>query len=167
MAHELQEEAKRRSEQRGADPSWLALCGAATTYQWNVVGLSERSRSVQELGQHLLGNGCRRLGASFSEDEVAEAVAEERKAEVRVLSAAGRGHSLRTYGFGSGRLNDSAIGILEWQGETWLCASMAQQAVPTGMALPCVMDVIVFVFGLSIALSWSLFCVCFCLCLYL
>ncbi len=118
MAHEQQEEAKRRSEQRGADPAWLALCGAATTYHWNVVGLSQQSRSVQELGQHLLGNLSSRLGASWSVDDVAEAVAEDRKVEVRVLSAVGRGHSLRTYGFGSGRNKDSSVGILEWQGET-------------------------------------------------
>jgi hypothetical protein len=85
LAKEQQEEAKRWSAQRGADPSWLALCGAATSHQWNVVGLADQSRSVQELGQHLLGSGCSRLGVSLSVDELAEVVADERKVEVRVL----------------------------------------------------------------------------------
>jgi hypothetical protein len=120
LAKEQPEEAKRRSAQRRADPSWLALCGTATSHHWNVVGPADQSRSVQELGQHLLGSGCSRLGVCLSVDELAEAVAEERKVEVRVLSVAGSGHSLRTYGSSAGRMEESLIGILEWQGETWL-----------------------------------------------
>jgi hypothetical protein len=49
-------------------------------------------------------------------DELAEAVAKERKVEVQVLSVAGRGHSLRTYGSSAGRMEDPRIEILEWQG---------------------------------------------------
>ncbi len=58
VTQEQQGEKKRRVAQRGADPVWLAFCGAATTYHWDVVGLSQLSRSVLELGQHLLTGGC-------------------------------------------------------------------------------------------------------------